>query len=364
MPSPLSYLPFWHRDWLASSGTRRLSPAARGVYIDLLAHQWEDGYIPENRSVLFRLCGLTEKEFENIWEELSGNFVSNGIPGQLINERLAKEREKALAKVQKNQDNGKKGGRPITQILTEEKPKGKPNENRTVSSGLTQTKPKQKPFQNTEYRDISPPLKGDSPPLNGLSPPNPAPKGVSTKGRDKPDSRVQAVLEHLNVKAKKRFQVGGAQAGYVSARLKDGWTVEDLKLVIDHRVDLWLEDDKMREYLRPQTLFCPKHWETYLPEAQEWASRGSSERSKNNAESAKPIEVRLMPDPWEKKIEAPKTKSGERLLEAVLETGDELHRNGEIKLGSSKHDEASKKRQIEALRGEVVKQQGVPENGQ
>lgn len=49
----------------------------------------------------------------------------------------------------------------------------------------------------------------------------------------------------------------------VVARLKEGFTVDDLKLVIDNRHMLWSRDQKMREYLRPETLFGGK-FEGYL----------------------------------------------------------------------------------------------------
>lgn len=49
----------------------------------------------------------------------------------------------------------------------------------------------------------------------------------------------------------------------VIARLREGFTVDDMKLVIDNRNALWSSDRRMREYLRPETLFGPK-FEGYL----------------------------------------------------------------------------------------------------
>ena len=37
---------FYPRDWLSSSGTRTMSYAERGMYCELLSHQWLDGSIP------------------------------------------------------------------------------------------------------------------------------------------------------------------------------------------------------------------------------------------------------------------------------------------------------------------------------
>lgn len=51
---------------------------------------------------------------------------------------------------------------------------------------------------------------------------------------------------------------------YIRARLEEGHTVDDFKLVIDKKFNDWHEDKKMVDYLRPETLFCSKHFESYL----------------------------------------------------------------------------------------------------
>lgn len=50
---------------------------------------------------------------------------------------------------------------------------------------------------------------------------------------------------------------------HVSARLREGYTKEDFLEVIDKKVAEWGSDDRMRMYLRPETLFGPK-FESYL----------------------------------------------------------------------------------------------------
>lgn len=49
----------------------------------------------------------------------------------------------------------------------------------------------------------------------------------------------------------------------IHARLAEGYTVEDFVAVIDKKCAEWLNDPKMRAYLRPETLFGPK-FEGYL----------------------------------------------------------------------------------------------------
>lgn len=49
----------------------------------------------------------------------------------------------------------------------------------------------------------------------------------------------------------------------VKARLKEGFTVDDFKTVIDKKCAEWLNNPSMRDYLRPETLFGNK-FESYL----------------------------------------------------------------------------------------------------
>ena len=47
--------------------------------------------------------------------------------------------------------------------------------------------------------------------------------------------------------------------------MKEGFTLEDFKTVIDIKTKKWLHDDKMRDFLRPKTLFST-NFEGYLNE--------------------------------------------------------------------------------------------------
>ena len=51
----------------------------------------------------------------------------------------------------------------------------------------------------------------------------------------------------------------------INARIKEGFTVEDFKTVIDKKAAMWKNDPKMSAYLRPETLFGTK-FEGYLNE--------------------------------------------------------------------------------------------------
>ena len=53
-------------------------------------------------------------------------------------------------------------------------------------------------------------------------------------------------------------------AGFIIARLKEGYTMQELKTVIVRKTNEWLNDDKMRNNLSPDTLFNRTKFEKYL----------------------------------------------------------------------------------------------------
>jgi len=72
------------------------------------------------------------------------------------------------------------------------------------------------------------------------------------------------VISYLNEKAGKRFKNTATNHKFISARIKDGHSFEDLLTVIDRKASEWLNDNKMNAYLRPSTLFNSEKFEGYL----------------------------------------------------------------------------------------------------
>lgn len=72
------------------------------------------------------------------------------------------------------------------------------------------------------------------------------------------------IIEYLNLKTGSKFKP--TTKPYVQAirsRLKDGYTVNDFKTVIDKKCREW-QGTKLEKYLTPKTLFAPSHFDTYL----------------------------------------------------------------------------------------------------
>jgi uncharacterized phage protein (TIGR02220 family) len=91
---------------------------------------------------------------------------------------------------------------------------------------------------------------------------------MSEKKSDAFESDLKAIVDHLNAKVGSRYTTKNKQLrGYVHARLSEGFTVGDFLTVIDNKVAKWGDDPKMRDYLRPSTLFAPSHFEEYLNES-------------------------------------------------------------------------------------------------
>jgi uncharacterized phage protein (TIGR02220 family) len=74
------------------------------------------------------------------------------------------------------------------------------------------------------------------------------------------------IVDYLNEKTGKNFKPGtnGTQR-HITARWNEGFREQDFRDVIDIKTKKWGEDDKMKMYLRPETLFGPK-FEGYLNE--------------------------------------------------------------------------------------------------
>lgn len=73
-----------------------------------------------------------------------------------------------------------------------------------------------------------------------------------------------AVIPHLNEKAGTHFREDTqATERLLSARAKEGYTIDDMIKVIDKKCEEW-KGTEFEKYLRPNTLFSPSHFEQYL----------------------------------------------------------------------------------------------------
>ncbi|MFZ5322480.1 conserved phage C-terminal domain-containing protein [Enterobacter roggenkampii] len=86
------------------------------------------------------------------------------------------------------------------------------------------------------------------------------------------------VLTHLNQVSGSRYQKSKTSLENIRARLREGYSVHDLQLVIDLKHEHWNGNDDQYQYMRPETLFGPKKFESYLQSATRWESKGRPKR--------------------------------------------------------------------------------------
>ena len=79
---------------------------------------------------------------------------------------------------------------------------------------------------------------------------------------------VEEIILHLNKRCNTSFKTTTkSTVSIISARFDEGFSLEQLKAIIDVKAKEWLNNKDFSKYLRPSTLFTPKHCEDYLNQA-------------------------------------------------------------------------------------------------
>ncbi len=115
------------------------------------------------------------------------------------------------------------------------------------------------------------PSGGDAPALLGIDP------GKPSRGPETIRSRAKTILAYLNQKADKHFEVlkpngePSENLGRIEARIREGFTDEQLRSVVDWKVAQWKgradrDGKSLDALLRPSTLFGRQRFEEYLGE--------------------------------------------------------------------------------------------------
>jgi uncharacterized phage protein (TIGR02220 family) len=78
-------------------------------------------------------------------------------------------------------------------------------------------------------------------------------------------ANADLVIDYLNEQAGKQYRHSETSRKPIRARIDEGYTVEDCRTVVDTKVSQWQGTD-MDKFLRPETLFRPSKFESYLNE--------------------------------------------------------------------------------------------------
>lgn len=123
-----------------------------------------------------------------------------------------------------------------------------------------------RPDSIDEHPGMEPPTADTDGPHTPADEPQPLPNEPQATSQPKEPDPTEEVVNHLNSRAGTNYKPTTANTRkFVKARLKEGFTVEDMKLVIDKKCADWGNNPKMSKFLRPDTLFGNK-FEGYLNE--------------------------------------------------------------------------------------------------
>lgn len=201
---------FYTADFLV--GVQGLTMEERGQYITLLCLQHQQGHLSEKTMAL---------AVGTLSEDVKSKFLidENGL---FYQERMDEESEKREAYLLRQYNNGIKGGRP-------KKPRDIPEE----THRLTQTKPKRNPTHN----------------------PN---ETTRVENENDNENVNKDIIHYLNSKLGTKYKHSAEYINrHINARLNEGYTLEDFKIVIDKKYKEW-NGTEFAKFLRPETLFGTK----------------------------------------------------------------------------------------------------------
>lgn len=82
--------------------------------------------------------------------------------------------------------------------------------------------------------------------------------------KDNKENITKEIIDYLNSKLGTNYRASTKSTiSFINARIKEGYTLEDFKLVIDKKYKEW-KGTQWEKYLTPETLFRPSNFEKYL----------------------------------------------------------------------------------------------------
>lgn len=262
------WIKFYVNDWLSDPRLRSCSPATRGIWIDLLCSMHlldRCGEVSGTIDQLARMANCSTAEMATALIEFQTTKTADIFPPLENTEMLhvtlcnkivtvknrrmlreAKIRKQSNLRVERHRRNARRNA-PVTAHIqnhiseSEEEPPISPR------GGMS-------PDGDGGEKDLFGHARGN---------------GELPKARAIRRTRAHDVIDLLNRESGKRFEYGKPALAMIEARFKDGATMADFESIVKHKNGQWGNDAERREYLRPATLFCPKHWHDYLAAARD-----------------------------------------------------------------------------------------------
>lgn len=238
---------FYSKDWL--EGTAEMLPAEKGIYVDLLAYQHTNGDLPNDTLRLARLVRLSHEDFLNLWETVKNKFEPNGEPNgsRLVNKKLNDVMNERSESAKKNRISGN-----FASLL------------KSANLDKKQYSDIRKDFKVENFMQYSNDQIQEKLTewyakwLTEWS------KSIEDVNVNEDESVIENIIVILNEILNTNYSSKTEKTKtLIKARLKEGFTVDDFRSVITFKNKQWGTDVKMREFLRPETLFSNK-FESYL----------------------------------------------------------------------------------------------------
>ena len=201
----------------------------------------------------------------------------------------------------KKYENGKKGGRPKKEE-TEENPEVSEDSGEVVSDeekpnrNQTETKKNQTETKNNQSETTPEPNVyvnvDDNVNVNDYDNENDnvnvdAEKEKHKKEKSDDFSVCVSIIDYLNARCGTHYKpTTDSTRKSIKGRIRDGYTVEDFKTVIDKKAREWIGSE-MEKHLTPETLFRPGNFEKYLNQNIVTKGKNYSERDGGYSELEK-----------------------------------------------------------------------------
>jgi uncharacterized phage protein (TIGR02220 family) len=226
MSKKLHWFPFYYLDWLSDSEVAMMTYSEKGLFIDMLARCFNEGGLPADNNKLLRLFKCDESD---LLECVKMFYIKD--------EKLFNKKLDSIQKDQRKVSTGRsKAGKASAEARKAKRLMKGTNVEQMLNCVATkaQQNPTNRVQQNTVKKSIE-------------------------KEPCKHSENIKEILTYLNNKLGSKFRT----ANGLKARLTEGFSVDDAKKVIDIKFAEWIADEKMRQYLRPDTLFGTK-FDSYL----------------------------------------------------------------------------------------------------
>lgn len=90
------------------------------------------------------------------------------------------------------------------------------------------------------------------------------------------------IINYLNEKVGKRYNPKAkTNQSLIRSKLSKGHSEEDFKLIIDHKVNIWMHIPQMKKYLKPTVLFADHNFARYLKKAKSFFNNKKNKNEYN-----------------------------------------------------------------------------------